>query len=209
MPSAPRATALAARRGVLLLAAVGIVHCTWVTATSAQVGRSGKSADSRSTSDGATRYGRGAKHLPPAVTEMRAAILAAVETGDIAELKGAMDLNELKPEFGGPVGLDPIAYLKSLSADGSGKDVLDVLGRLLEGGWASVPVGRDIENNRVYVWPHFAEARLDALTPKEKAELAALVGAETARSIVEAGRWQGWRLSIGADGVWHTFAKVN
>ena len=139
---------------------------------------------------------------------MRAAIQSAVESGDIAELKGAMDLNELKPEFGGPAGVDPISYLKGLSADGTGKDVLAVIGRLLDGTWAAIPGGRDIENNRIYVWPHFAEVKLDALSAEEQAALAALVGEEAAKAIVASGRWQGWRLSIGAGGVWHMLTQV-
>ena len=139
---------------------------------------------------------------------MRAAILAAVETGDISEVKGAMDLNELKPEFGGPTGTDPIDFLKSQSKDGSGKDILELMGRLLEGAWAAIPGGRDPENNRIYVWPRFAEVQLPALNEADMAGLEALVGADEAETIRTSGRWTGWRLSIGADGVWHMFSRV-
>ncbi len=152
--------------------------------------------------------GTGALGLPPAVIDMRAAIIAAVETGDIAELKGAMDLNELKPEFGGPVGVDPIDYLKSVSGDGSGKDVLALLGRLLEGSWAAIPGGRDIENNRIYVWPDFAEVPLASLSDTERVSMEELVGVEQAKTMLAQGRWAWWRLSIGADGVWHMFNHV-
>ena len=146
--------------------------------------------------------------MPPAVAEMRAAILAAVETGDIAELRGAMELNELRPEFGAPAGVDSIGYLKSLSTDGTGKDVLADLGRLFEGTWAAIPGGRDVENNRIYVWPHFAEVPIAGLSEAELAALELLVGADLAKSIKDAGRWTWWRISIGADGVWHMFTHV-
>jgi hypothetical protein len=152
--------------------------------------------------------GTGTDGLPPAVVEMRAEILSAVETGDIAELKRAMDLNELKPEFGGAVGSDPIEHLRQVSADGKGVSVLLHLGRLLAGKWAGIPGGRDIENNRIYVWPHFAEVALDKLDADDRAELAKLVGEPAATAMLAGGKWRGWRLSIGADGVWHTYMEV-
>lgn len=152
--------------------------------------------------------GRGVEGLPPAVADMRAAILAAVETDDIAEIKGAMDLNELPPDVGAQPGGDPIQHLRSLSSDGSGKDVLAAIGKLLEGTWAAIPGGRDIENNRIYVWPRFAE--LPPLGPDDtdKAALVELVGEEAARGMIENRSYEGWRLSIGADGVWHMLSHV-
>ncbi len=192
----------------MLLALAGLVHVTGSALASAQ-SRAGRSGKARSVeTPPAVIRGTGALGLPPAVLDMRAAIIAAVETGDIAELKGAMDLNELKPEFGGPVGVNPIDHLKSMSADGSGKDVLALLGGLLEGGWAAIPGGRDIENNRIYVWPDFAEVPLAGLSETERAAIEGLVGAEPAKTMLAQGRWTWWRLSIGADGVWHMFSQV-
>lgn len=159
-------------------------------------------------SPAAVIVGTGAQGLPPAVLDMRAAILAAVEREDMVELKAAMDLNELKPEVGAPDGTDAITHLKNVSADGSGKDVLAVIGRLFAGSWAAIPGGRDIENNRIYVWPHFAEVPIEGLSEAESAALDALVGPGQGKTIRETQRWAGWRLSIGADGVWHMFTQV-
>lgn len=152
--------------------------------------------------------GKGGDGLPPAVADMRAAIIAAVETGDIVELKAPIELNELKPEFGAPPGKEWLPHLVSLSGDGKGKDVLAAIGRLLDGGWAAVRAGRDIENNRVYVWPQFAEIKLDALTDEQTSELEALAGKEAAAQMIAARRYTGWRLSIGADGVWHMLTRI-
>ncbi len=146
--------------------------------------------------------------MPPGVLDMRAAIVAAIETGDIAELKGAMDLNEFPPEVGTANGADPIAHLRNLSVDGTGKEVLDMLHRLLEGTWAAIPGGRDAENNRIYVWPQFAEVGVEAMTEVEAAALQELVGVEEAAAIAKSRRYRGWRLSIGADGVWHMFTRI-
>lgn len=152
--------------------------------------------------------GKGVERLPPAVGDMRAAILAAVETGDIAELKGAMELNELPPDVGGPFGVAPVEHLRSLSKDGTGKDVLAAIARLLEAPWAAIPGGRDPENNRMYVWPRFAETGVAGLSDEEREALVALAGSEETVAMETAGRYRGWRLSIGADGVWHTLASI-
>jgi hypothetical protein len=152
--------------------------------------------------------GRGADKLPPAVADMRSAILSAVETGDIADLDMAIELNELKPEFGQDKGQDPIAHLKSRSGDGQGREMLAILSRVLESGWAAIPGGRDIENNRIYVWPWLAEVPLDKLTPVQEVALYRLVSPAEAKAMREARRWMWWRLSIGADGVWHTFLRT-
>ncbi len=138
---------------------------------------------------------------------MRSTILGAVETGDIAELRYAVDLNELKPDLGAPNGIDGIAHLTAISGDGKGREVLAVLGRLLEAGYASIPGGRDIENNRLYVWPYFAEVPLNSLTPAQEVALYKLVSPAQVRAMTADGKWQWWRLVIGADGVWHSFVK--
>ena len=139
---------------------------------------------------------------------MRSAILAAVESGDMADLKHAIDLNEMKPDFGAAQGTDPIAHLKAISGDGQGREMLAMLGRVLDAGWAVVPGGRDIENNRMFVWPWFAEVPLTALKPAEEVALYRLVTPAEAKTMREAKRWTWWRLTIGADGVWHTFSRT-
>jgi len=152
--------------------------------------------------------GKGAEALPPGVAEMRLELLTAVERGDLKELRRVMELNELKPDVGAPAGADPIEHLRQSSADGKGLTVLLRLGKMLEGRWAAIPGGRDVENNRLYVWPHFAEVPLAALSESDKSELNALVGETAAGKIIATGKWQGWRLAIGADGVWHTLVEV-
>jgi hypothetical protein len=139
---------------------------------------------------------------------MRNAILAAVEIGDIEELRHAIDLNELKPDFGEPAGVDLIAHLKAISADGTGREMLALLGRLFDSAYATIPGGRDIENNRIYIWPHFAEVPLTDLTPADEVALYRLVTPAQARTMREAGKWTWWRLSIGSDGVWHSFNRT-
>jgi len=145
--------------------------------------------------------------LPPNTADMRDAILAAVHSGQLADLKAAIELNELRPDIADVRIDDVVAYFKSQSKDGEGRETLVVLGKILALPPAVVPFGRDIENNAIYVWPYLAERDLSRLTPAEAADLAALMPPEEAVVIRATKRWTWWRLSIGADGTWHSFRR--
>lgn len=139
------------------------------------------------------------------ITLIRDAVLAS----DIELLRDAVDWNEMKPDLGGKAAGDLVSHLKALSADGSGKDVLAVLDRLLAGPPAIMPGGRDLENGRLFVWPRFWDQPPASLTGDESLAFEALVPAEQRQGMRDAGRYTGWRLVIGADGTWHTFGKVD
>jgi hypothetical protein len=149
----------------------------------------------------------GIEDLPRPVLDMREAMLAAIEAGDIEELRHAYDLNELKPDLGAPGKSDPVAHWKRISGDGQGREVLAALSLILEAGYVVLPLGADLENNRLYVWPYFAEWPLDRLTPRQEVELLRLVPPAAAREMKEKGKYTHWRLVIGADGTWHTLRK--
>lgn len=138
---------------------------------------------------------------------MRDLILAAVESGKIEELGHAIEWNELPPEFGDEAGDDPIGYWKTLSGDGNGRNVLEVLGKILALPPARLQLGHDPENNTIYVWPYLAERPLDNLTATEQALLATLMPESEAKSMVENKKWTWWRLAIDAGGSWLTFMR--
>jgi hypothetical protein len=146
------------------------------------------------------------KPLPGPVEEMRQAILAAAHSGDIDDLVVPLDWNEMKPDLGKDAQDDPTAYWKKSTAD-EGREILAVLANILEMKPAELPLGKDLENNIIYVWPYLAEAKLDALTPAEQVDLLRLVPPEKAKEMRESKKWTWWRLSIGADGTWHSFKK--
>jgi hypothetical protein len=144
--------------------------------------------------------------IPPQVQEMLDLIGAAIQSKRIDDLKDAIDWNEMKPDFGISGLTDPVAHWKAQSKDSSGQDTLDVLAALIEAPPAIVPYGRDIENNRLFVWPGLAEKSLKALTQDEAGLFKRLVPDGVSRAaMVAAGRYTGWRLILGADGTWHTF----
>lgn len=145
--------------------------------------------------------------LPRPVSEMIDAIIVAVNSGEIDDLRTAIEWNELPPAFGPDRIDDPIGFLKEASADKSGRQMLAILGNMLSVGPARQPIGRDPENTGVFVWPYLAERPLDALTPAEEVDLYRLVPADEIARMRETKRWSWYRLVIGADGTWHAFMR--
>lgn len=147
------------------------------------------------------------KDLPQPVIDMRDLISGAVKSGRIEDLREALEWNEMRPDLGAADGPDQIAALKRVSGDGEGRQILAVLGELLDMPPAAVPLGRDLENNLIYVWPYLAERPLDKLTPSEEVEVLKLVSPDEAKAMRAARKWTWWRLSIGADGTWQSFRR--
>lgn len=145
--------------------------------------------------------------LPRPVAEMIDAINVAVNSGAIEDLRTALEWNELPPALSPEKVDDPIAFLKDQSADKSGRQMLAILGNLLSVGPARRLLGRDLENNSVYIWPYLAERPLGELTPAEEVDLYRLVPADIITAMRAAKRWTWYRLVIGADGTWHAFMR--
>jgi hypothetical protein len=194
------------RTAVLVLAVLLNVHPSPSPALERH-GSPGLHEPDRTVHEIAAAVPRVAKPLPAPVEEMREAILAAAHSGRIEDLKVPLDWNELTPDVAATKVDDPIAYWRETSADGEGREILAALADILQMRAAELPLGMDLENNIVYVWPYLAEAKLDALTPAEEVDLLRLVTPEQAKAMRAAKKWTWWRLSIGADGTWHSFKK--
>jgi hypothetical protein len=95
---------------VLVLAVIGIVYCAVLITFAGEI------VDNKQRS-AAVSWPVEDRRLPIPVSEMRDAILAAVHSGQIEDLKAAIDWNELKPDFGEAHGSDPVLHLKQLSND--------------------------------------------------------------------------------------------
>jgi hypothetical protein len=145
--------------------------------------------------------------LPRTVLDLREVLQGAVESGQIEELAQIFAEAHIKPDIGAAQGADPVAHWKRLSGDGQGREVLAALSLILEAGYAEIRRGADIENNKTYVWPYFAEMPLQKLTPRQEVELLRLVPASVAKEMREKGKYTHWRLVIGADGTWHALRK--
>ena len=146
--------------------------------------------------------------LPPQVAELRELILSAVRSGNIEDLRTAIDRDGVRPDFGLPASDDAIAALKTASSESTGHETLAALAEILEMPPAALPLGKDIENNLIYVWPYLAERPINALSAPETVDLDRLVPAAKVREMHEKKRWTWWRLAIGADGSCIMFKKM-
>jgi hypothetical protein len=196
-------TALKLKRAlIVLIGGFALVHAS-TGEGAAQRAQSKKKSEPA----GVARPAAAPGDLPPAVAEMRDGILEAVRTGRIDDLQVPIAWNELPPSFSGDKGAEPIAVLRKLSADGDGRDVLAALAGIIDAGPAILPIGRDVENNRMYVWPRFAEMPLDKLSPADEVQVYRLISTAALKVMREKKRWTWWRLAIAADGTWHSFQK--
>lgn len=193
---------------ILVLAAVGLVHAPPGKALETIAAAENDEKPSKTAGRKLHKPGENPGPLPAPVEEMRQAILAAAHSGDIDDLRVPLDWNEMKPEVSAAANEDPIAYWKKKSGDGHGREILAVLAEILSMNAAELPFGKDLENNIIYVWPYLAEVPLDKLTPSQEVDLIRLVGAAEAKAMREKKKWTWWRLTIGADGTWHSFTKA-
>ncbi len=150
------------------------------------------------------QLGRDVSKLPPEVQRMRQAILQAATSGDIEELRYPIDMNELHPVFSKDRILDPIAYLKSVSADGAGREILAVLYNLMTTGYAIKNAGRKDE---MIVWPYHAAVPLDRLSPSQEVEIYRFLPPARVKEMATAGKYSFYSVGISRDGVWHYFSK--
>lgn len=145
--------------------------------------------------------------LPIPVQEMRDAILIATRSGDIEDLRTAIEWNELPPEFGFDGGIEPIEQFRKMSKDGSGREILAILANLLAEAPTQLPIGPDHENNGVFVWPYLSEVPPKQLTPAQQVDLLRLMPMDEAKAVMSQEKWTWYRLAIAADGTWHIFSK--
>jgi hypothetical protein len=150
------------------------------------------------------QLGRDVSKLPTEVQRMRQAILQAVMSGDIEELRIPIDMNELHPIFSKERTPDPIAYLKSVSADGNGREMLATLFNILTTGYAIKNAGT---KNEMIVWPYYAAIPLSGLTPGQEVEIYRFLPPARVKEMTAAGKYSFYSVGIGQDGVWHYFSR--
>ena len=150
------------------------------------------------------QMGRDVSKLPAEVQRMRQAILQAATSGDIEALRLPIDMNELHPIFAKDRTPDPIAYLKSVSADGNGREMLAILFNLLTTGYAIKNAGT---KNEMIVWPYHAAIPLSGLTPSQEVEIYRFLPPARVKEMAAAGKYSFYSVGIGRDGVWHYFSR--
>jgi hypothetical protein len=141
--------------------------------------------------------------LPEPVRRTHDLLLEACKSGDVEKLRPliATGENGTQLSFGGVDG-DPIAYLKNLSADKEGREILAILEEVLTAGYVHMDPGSP---NEMYVWPYFFAVPLDRLTPAQRVELFKIVTANEYEDMVTYGSYIFYRAGITPDGRWSFF----
>ncbi|MCX5520046.1 hypothetical protein OSH10_16510 [Kaistia defluvii] len=142
--------------------------------------------------------------LPEPVKRLREKLLEAARTGDINQLKPIIDANKSPPNLGADEDQDkdPIAFLKTLSGDPEGREILAILSEILDAGYVYVDVGTPQE---AYIWPYFARYPIDALTPPQMVELFRILTSSDFEEMKSFGAYMFYRVGIAPDGTWTYF----
>jgi hypothetical protein len=140
--------------------------------------------------------------MPEPVREMRQKLIEAAKSGDMEKLRALMKTQSQQPSvaFGDPG--DPIDYLKALSADADGRELLAILLEVMESGFVHAGAGTADD---VYVWPYFAQFPIEALTPQQQVELFTLLTAADYEDMKSYGSYTFFRVGIAPDGRWLFF----
>lgn len=141
--------------------------------------------------------------LPPAVQAIRERIVEAAKSGDPARLRPVIDASGDMPDFGDAAAADdPVAYLKSVSGDAEGREILAILLEVLDAGFVHVDAGTPEE---MYVWPYFARYPMEKLTPPQVVELFKLIYAGDWEDMKNEGHYLFYRVGIDPSGKWRYF----
>jgi len=140
--------------------------------------------------------------LPEPVRLIRQLIMEAAATGDPEQLRAIMDAQAAPPSLSFGHIDDPVTYLKSLSGDDGGREILAIIIEVLEAGYLHVDEGTPDET---YVWPYFARYPVEALSPQQLVELFKLVYAGDYADMLAYGYYLSYRIGIAPDGTWRYF----
>lgn len=141
--------------------------------------------------------------LPFAARTMHQLLLEAAQAGAIEKLRpyaGVGD-NMTLFSFGGVEG-DPIEFLKSLSGDGEGYEILAIMQDVLQAGFVQLEAGTE---NEIFVWPYFHSMPIENLTPAQRVELYRLVTHDDYEDMKGFGAYNFYRVGITPDGRWQFF----
>jgi hypothetical protein len=141
--------------------------------------------------------------LPEPGRRMRDLIAEACLSGDIERLRPYISTGENATQLSfGDVAGDPIAFLRELSGDDEGHEILAILYEVLSAGYVKLGEGTPEE---MYVWPYFFAVPLDALTAPQRVELFKIVTAGDYEDMKNYGAYIFYRTGISPEGRWMFF----
>ena len=141
--------------------------------------------------------------LPEPVSRMRNLLVEAARSGNIEALRPLIERGENGTQLSfGNNDEDPIAFLKGLSGDTEGQEILAILEEVLSAGYAHISPGTP---NEMYVWPYFFAIPLDKLDARQRVELFKIVTAGDYEDMKTYGSYIFYRLGITPEGRWAFF----
>jgi len=140
--------------------------------------------------------------LPEPVRVLREKLMAAARTGDLEQLRPIIAASPTPPVLSHSPIDDPIDYLRSISGDPEGREILAILLEVMEAGFVHVDVGTEQE---MYIWPYYARYPIDAYTPEQMVELFTLLTAFDFEEMKDFGAYKFFRVGISPDGTWDFF----
>ncbi len=141
--------------------------------------------------------------LPAPVLRMRELIIEAAVRGDIEGLRPLLGTGPTRTELSisGYEG-DPIEFLKEISGDGSGHELLAILLDIFQAGYAHIDAGEPTE---MFLWPYFYSVPLDGLNDRQRVELFRIITAGDYEDMRAFGGYIFYRTAIGPEGDWKFF----
>ena len=141
--------------------------------------------------------------LPAPVRELHDKLTAAAKAGLIEAVRPLLKTGEDPTQLSlAGVDNDPVTFLKSLSGDEGGQEILAILLEVLEAGYVHLSPGTPEE---LYVWPYFFAVPLDKLTDMQRVELFKLVTSGDYEDMKSFGAYIFYRVGISPDGQWQFF----
>ncbi len=141
--------------------------------------------------------------LPEPVRLTRERLMEIARAGDLEGLRPLMGEGDEGTQISlMSVPEDPIAYLRDLSGDAEGHEILAILYEVLEAGFVHI---NGSEPEEAYVWPYFFALPLEGLQPGQRVELFRLVTAGDYEDMKAYGGYIFYRTGIAPDGRWVFF----
>ncbi|WP_011580300.1 MULTISPECIES: hypothetical protein [Chelativorans] len=141
--------------------------------------------------------------LPEPVRRMRQLIIDACKSGDIEKLRPLIGSGDSATQLLlGNLEGDPIDFLRQISGDEEGQEIMAILLEVMESGFVHLNAGAE---NEYYVWPYFFAFPLDELSPQQKVELFTLLTASDYEEMKNFGAYIFYRSAITPDGRWLFF----
>lgn len=141
--------------------------------------------------------------LPEPVRRMHDLIIEACKSGDIEKLRPLIGKGDSMTQLSlTDIDGDAITFLKGLSGDPDGQEILAILEEVLSAGYVHVDAGTPQE---LYVWPYFFALPLDKLDAKQRVELFKIVTAGDFDDMKQFGAYIFYRVGITPAGQWTFF----